>query len=231
MPSKIIIKKVVLAFASASFLAGILGNNKAVDANATGKKEENSQSQSLPQGNTDKERFFASLKSTEGVEGKLDLTFNLKDKGSSYSVIKTNNASLRLARPSTKVNALDLSLDFDYNGVSKSAHLNYVDEVAYFDLFGLKYKYSDSTYKSMISKIITIFGENALKVPDSFYDAFDSFLSKDSSSLDSLNYEEENVSSGYAYKINLGNDEFIHLEEDSEYNLSKIYSDKVTVGE
>lgn len=231
MPSKIIIKKVVLAFASASFLAGILGNNKVVDANATGKKGENSQSQSLPQGNTDKERFFASLKSTEGVEGKLDFTFNLKDKASSYSVIMTNNASLRLARPSTKVNALDLSLDLDYNGVSKSAHLNYVDEVAYFDLFGLKYKYSDSTYKSMISKIITIFGENALKVPDSFYDAFDSFLSKDSSSFDSLNYEEESVSSGYAYKINLGNDEFIHLEEDSEYNLSKVYSDKVTVGE
>lgn len=230
MPKKMILKKTALTIVGASFLAGIFGNNGAVNTNAVEKENSSSTSNILPSGYTDKDRFFKSLNETEGIEGNFDLTFNLKEKGSSYSVIKTENASLRLARPSTKVNALDLNMTVDYNGVSKSAHLNYADEVAYFDLFGLKYKYSDSTYKSMVSKIITIFGENALKVPDSIYDIFDSFLSKDTS-FESFSYEEENVSNGYGYKISIGNNEYVHLEEDADYNLTKVYSDKVTVGE
>ncbi len=231
MSKKSLLKKAALTLVGASFITGIFNKGNTVNANAIEKKEESSQSHALPEGNTDKERFFKSLNSTKGVEGTLDLTFNLKDKGSSYSIVKAENASLRFARPSTNVNALDLSLNLDYNGVSKSAHLNYVDEVAYFDLAGLKYKYSDSTYKSMVSKIITIFGENALKVPDSIYDVFDSFLDKNSSSMDSFTYEEENIVDGYAYKLILPGDEYIHLEEDNDYNLSRIYSDKVTIGE
>ncbi len=230
MPKKMILKKTALTIVGASFLAGIFGKNGAVNTNATEKENSSSTSNALPSGYTDKDRFFKSLNETEGIEGNLDLIFNLKEKGSSYSVIKTENASLRLARPSTKVNALDLNMSVNYNGVSKAAHLNYTDEVAYFDLFGLKYKYSDSTYKSMVSKIITIFGENALKVPDSIYDTFDSFLSKDTS-FDSFSYEEEYVSNGYGYKISIGNNEYVHLEEDADYNLTKVYSDKVTVGE
>lgn len=185
----------------------------------------------LPEGKTKEEKFRDSLKKTTGVEGKLNLSLKLKDKGSSntYSLVETKDASLRLSRPDQNTLGLDLNTTVTYNGVSKEAHINYSDDVAYVDLAGLTYKYSDTTYKSLVGKVISIFGVDILKVPDSVYDFMDTVLGKNEDATE-IHFEEEKTSSPYAYKIDLGNRNFIHLEEDENYNLSKIYGNELTFG-
>ncbi len=224
------IKKTALALMGLSLSMGIFGNVKNYTKDEQNQIASSSQSKNLPEGSNDKERFLSSLKDTNGIEGQLDLTLNLKDKGASYSIVKVKNASLHLAKPSSKKGALDLNMTVDYNGVAKSAHVNYSNETAYINIEGLKYRYSESTYKSVVSKIISIFGADSLKVPDSVYDFAESFMGKDDFST-SFELQEESSDYGFAYKVNLGNDNFIHLEEDDEYNLSKVYSDKLTIGD
>lgn len=222
-----IVKKGVLPLFAIALSFGVCSSNKI--ENDKNKNDSNSKVNPLPDGDSQQERFINSLKNSEGFEGNLDLSISLKDKGDStgYSTITTSGASLRLARPSQKVLGLDLNATLDYNGVSKSAHINYVNDVAYFDCLGLTYKYSDTTYKDLTGEIISIFGVDALKVPDSIYDFIDSFM-KDDESLDQYTFEEEKVDSGFAYKLSIGNDNYIHLTEDENYNLTSVYSDKLT---
>ena len=145
------------------------------------------------------------------------MSLKIKDKAAnSYSLVETKNASLRLSRPDQNTFGLDLNASVSYNDVSKDVHLNYADDVAYMNLAGLTYKYSDTTYKSLIGKIISIFGVDVLKVPDSVYDFMDVLFKKDTDGK-KVTFEEEKTSSPYAYKIDLGNRNFIHLEEDSNY--------------
>lgn len=159
------------------------------------------------------------------------MSLKIKDKAAnSYSLVETKNASLRLSRPDQNTFGLDLNASVSYNDVSKDVHLNYADDVAYMNLAGLTYKYSDTTYKSLIGKIISIFGVDVLKVPDSVYDFMDVLFKKDTDGK-KVTFEEEKTSSPYAYKIDLGNRNFIHLEEDSNYNLSKIYANELTFGD
>lgn len=195
-------------------------------------KTDSTNTYSIPVGDTAKEKFLNSLSNTTGIEGSLDLSLTIKDKGdvSSNSYVKVEDASLRFAMPSNKVFALDLDMNLDYNGVKKNAKVNYVDEVAYVKVEDLKYKYSDSTYKSVVSKIISIFGVDAVKVPDSFYDLFDS-LGNANLEDSSFDFIEETSSAELAYAVKLGEDSTIHLEADSFYNLTRIYSDKLTIGD
>ena len=112
----------------------------------------------LPEGKTKEEKFRDSLEKTTGVEGQLNLSLKIKDKAAnSYSLVETKNASLCLSRPDQNTFGLDLNASVSYNDVSKDVHLNYADDVAYMNLAGLTYKYSDTTYKSLIGKIISIF--------------------------------------------------------------------------
>ncbi len=185
----------------------------------------------LPEGKTKEEKFRDSLEKTTGVEGQLNMSLKIKDKAAnSYSFVETKNASLRLSRPDQNTFGLDLNASVSYNDVSKDVHLNYADDVAYMNLAGLTYKYSDTTYKSLIGKIISIFGVDVLKVPDSVYDFMDVLFKKDTDGK-KVTFEEEKTSSPYAYKIDLGKRNFIHLEEDSNYNLSKIYANELTFGD
>lgn len=185
----------------------------------------------LPAGDTQKEKFINSLSATEGIEGNLDLTVSFKDKGGtgSNSYVKVEDAALKLAKPTNNVFALDLNMSIDYNGVSKAAKVNYVDDIAYVNVDNLKYKYSDATYKSVVSKIISIFGVDAIKVPDSFYDLIDS-LSNVGSEESSFEFVEESSEAELSYAVNL-NGGSIHFEADSSYSLTRVYSDKLTIND
>ena len=227
---KSLCKKGVFPLFGIVLTLGNLGNNpQQKETNPT--KEETPVVNLLPEGKAKEEKFRDSLKKTTGVEGQLDLSLKIKDKSSSnsYSLIETKDASLHLSRPDQSTFALDLNASISYNGVSKDAHLNYSDDVAYMNLAGLTYKYTDTTYKSLIGKFISIFGLDLLKVPDSVYDFLDTVLGK-SQEGSNFYFEEEKTSSAYAYKIDLGNNNYIHFEEDEEYNLSKIYANELTFG-
>ncbi len=188
----------------------------------------------IPEGASPKEKMSKYLSETEGLEGTLDFQLHLADKDndpSTWNVISVNDASLRLAKPKKGVFGLDLEMEVDYNGVSKSAHLNHADDTTYLNLAGLTYRYTDTTYKSLIGKIISIFGVDAIKVPDTFYDLLDR-LSPVSGNHPESSFEliEEPVAKGFSFKVSLSSENEIHLLADEEYNLTRIYGDKLTFG-
>jgi len=224
-------KGILIPLFSVVLTLGSLGNRTQKETEKTSEEEIPIVSL-LPEGKTKEEKFRDSLKKTTGVEGQLNLSLKIRDRGASdsYSFVETKNASLRLSRPDQNTFGFDLNADISYNDVSKGVHINYADEVAYMNLAGLTYKYSDTTYKGFIGKIISIFGVDIIKVPDSVYDFMDILFKKDSNETE-IAFEEEKSSSPYAYRIDLGNRNFIHLEEDSNYNLSKIYANELTFGE
>lgn len=188
----------------------------------------------IPEGASPKEKMSKYLSETEGLEGTLDFQLHLADKDndpSTWNVISVNDASLRLAKPKKGVFGLDLEMEVDYNGVSKSAHLNHADDTTYLNLAGLTYRYTDTTYKSLMGKIISIFGVDAIKVPDTFYDLLDR-LSPVSGNHPESSFEliEEPVAKGFSFKVSLSSENEIHLLADEEYNLTRIYGDKLTFG-
>lgn len=184
----------------------------------------------LPEGNNDIERFSNSLSNTQGIEGKLNLNLTLKDGGSaaSNSYIKVEDAPLRFAKTSNKDFGLDLGMSINYNGVSKDAYVHYSSDVVYVDFEGLKYKYSDSTYKAVVSKIISIFGVDIIKVPDEFYNLFNFIGNSDSSINEEITLVEESSSASYGYRLTYSS-YTLHLEADDSYNLTRVYANELTV--
>lgn len=227
--SKTFLRKLVLPLASLSILFGSFSYTSNSSKTIDEETPDNNQEVVLPAGNSTKEKFMNSLNETEGFEGVLDLTLKYKNKDDpqTYSIVEINDGTFNFAKVGEN-KGLMMDVTVSYNDVKKGVYANYAGDVAYFNIAGLKYKYSDSTYKSVISKLISIFGVDVLKVPDSVYDFFDNIIGSDTKEIES-SFTQESSSSDYSYKLALSDNNVIHFEEDENFDLTRIYSDELTI--
>lgn len=178
--------------------------------------------------------FLSKLNEVSGVEGTLNFAFHLSDKdedATTENLVQASGATFRFAKATASAPfALSLSAVLDYNGVSKDLACISANRDAYFAFAGLRYCYHDSTYRSLIGKIISIFGADALKVPSSFYDFLDSFMNpSDEQSLNDLDWQEENGEEAHQYVLKSSSFGSVLFATDEDYNLTKVSADSLTI--
>ncbi len=178
--------------------------------------------------------FLAKLNALTGVEGTLDFDLHLPDQdqdASTENLVKTSGATLRFAKATKEIPfALSLSATLDYNGVTKDFTCVSANRDAYFSFAGLRYCYHDTTYRSLIGKIISIFGADALKVPDSLYEQLDTWLGQnEEETSSSADWQEENGEGNYNYALTIPSLGVLHFAADSDFNLTKVSADSLTI--
>lgn len=197
---------------------------------------------------TSVDQFASKLTAVTGVEGYLDLEVSFPDKDdddSTMNVVKINDASLKVAMPSTGNLGFDFQGSIIYNDWSAenidkaTAHINLCDKDAYIDVWGAKIAYLDTEYKSLVGELIGIFSDSIIKVPDELYDLLDKLGGEESdddnssngsdSSLADTSMEWTIISEGETenkYKLDIGIAGMtitLNLCSDKEYNLTRVY--------
>lgn len=198
---------------------------------------------------TSTDKFVSKLTATTGIEGTLNFSMSFPDKdedAATANKISITNADLRVAIPSTKNIGFDFQGTINYNDWNDAtlkkatAHINFCDRNAYINVWGAKLAYLDTEYHSLVGELISIFGDSAVKVPDSVYDLFDKLggdgstsTSSDASSLADTSIAWNVVSETDAGKefqctIGLGDTNLVlNLDCDNDYNLTRVYADNL----
>lgn len=196
------------------------------------------------------DQFASKLTEATGVEGSLDLEITFPDKDgddSTMNVVTIDDASLKVAMPSTGNLAFDFQGAIVYNDWSTeniekaTTHINLCDKDAYIDVWGAKIAYLDTEYKSLIGELISIFSDSIIKVPDELYDLLDKLSgdseenedepssSEDNSSLADTSMDWTIIEEGQTenkYKLDIGFADLtitLNLISDKDYNLKRVY--------
>ena len=150
------------------------------------------------------DQFASKLTEATGFEGVLNLDVTFPDKDSDASTmnnIKIDDASLKLAMPTTGNLGFDFQGTINYNDWSTdnldkaTTHINFADKNAYIDVWGAKIAYLDTEYKPLVGELMSIFSDSIVKIPDELYDILDKLLGDNDSSSEEPSTPSDSSSS------------------------------------
>lgn len=187
---------------------------------------------SLPRGDDSLSKFTSSLNETHGFGGKLsfDASFLNSDKKTS-SVLHLEDANLSFYKDEEAAFHLEGSLAYDNANLPLLLH--YSDENAYLSILGARYSYKTDDFDSLFDSIISIFGKDSIKIPDSFYSWIDKFFNAssegDKKEIESKFVLESESSKELLFSWSFENlfDGKIYFATDNRYQMTSIYANKL----
>lgn len=189
-------------------------------------------SPSLPKGDNSLSKFASSLSETHGFGGKIsfDASFLNNDKKTS-SVLHLEEGTLSFYKDEETAFHLEGSLSYDRANLPLLLH--YSDENAYLSILGARYSYKTSDFDSLFDSIISIFGKDSIKIPDSFYSWIDKLFNASSDGnkkeIESNFALESDSSEGHLFSWRFENlfDGKIYFSTDAYYGIESIYADSL----
>ncbi len=187
----------------------------------------------LPDGDGILAKFTNSLTETRGLKGELSFSLTFADKDSlSNSDLSLSEASLAFYKDTDNF-AFHLDGSLIYNDATLPLLAHFSSDDSYLSLLGARYSYSHADFDSFFDSVISIFGRDSIKIPDSFYRWLDSFLFKgDGGRLSDIKLEyllEQTSVSSYLFSLSCPSlfSNKIFFLTDLEYNLAKVYGENL----
>lgn len=184
----------------------------------------------LPEGENSLSKFTSSLKDSHGFGGKLSFDASFKTKENSNQCdLHFKDGNLSFYKDEEMAFHLDGSLLYDKATLPFLIH--YSDKNAYMSILGARYSYKTDDFDSLFDSIISIFGADSIKIPDSFYSWIDKLLNskgdEEKKDLESEFTLESETSEKHLFSWRFDSlfDGKIYFEADSYFQLTSIYSD------
>lgn len=186
----------------------------------------------LPEGENSLSKFASALNDSHGFGGKLSFDASFQTKESSRKCdLHFKDGNFSFYKDGEMALHLDGSLLYDKASLPFLVH--YSDNNAYMSILGARYSYKTDDFDSLFDSIISIFGADSIKIPDSFYSWIDRLLNAkgDEEKKDfegEFALESENAEKHlFSWRFDSLFDGKIYFEADPYFQLTSIYSDSL----
>ena len=185
--------------------------------------------QSIQEGDNSLSKFIFSLKDSHGFGGKLSFDASFQTKGNSDSChLHFEEGTLSFFND--EETAFHLSGSLVYDKATLPFLLHYSDQNAFMSILGARYSYKTEDFDSLFDSVISIFGADSIKIPESFYSWIEKLFKNGSDSEQSdvmsrFSLESETSEKHlFSWSFESLFDGKIYFEADRSFNLTTIYA-------